>query len=61
MYDGLDEIAPRFPSADLTVLHLGGTHLPGGFLVTTDGAQGAEISRRLDSGWSCPSTTATTR
>ncbi|CAL9607717.1 hypothetical protein SUDANB58_05568 [Streptomyces sp. enrichment culture] len=48
VYDGLDEIADRFPAADLAVLHLGGTRLPGGFLVTMDGAQGAELARRLD-------------
>ncbi|MET9764135.1 MBL fold metallo-hydrolase [Streptomyces sp. NPDC006372] len=48
MYDGLDEIARRFPAADLAVLHLGGTTLPGGFVVTMDGAQGAELARRLD-------------
>jgi L-ascorbate metabolism protein UlaG (beta-lactamase superfamily) len=47
-YDGLDEIARRFPAADLAVLHLGGTTLPGGFVVTMDGAQGAELARRLD-------------
>jgi L-ascorbate metabolism protein UlaG (beta-lactamase superfamily) len=46
-YDGLDEIAVRFPAADLAVLHLGGTRLPGGFVVTMDGAQGAELARRL--------------
>lgn len=49
VYDGLDEIARRFPAADLAVLHLGGTLLPGGFLVTMDGAQGAELARRLGS------------
>ncbi|MGW4440080.1 MBL fold metallo-hydrolase [Streptomyces sp. NPDC004596] len=48
LYDGLDEIARRFPTADLAVLHLGGTRLPGGFVVTMDGAQGAELARRLD-------------
>jgi L-ascorbate metabolism protein UlaG (beta-lactamase superfamily) len=48
VYDGLDEIARRFPAADLAVLHLGGTRLPGGFVVTMDGAQGAELARRLD-------------
>ncbi|MFI0168394.1 MBL fold metallo-hydrolase [Streptomyces sp. NPDC017095] len=47
LYDGLDEIAHRFPAADLAVLHLGGTRLPGGFLVTMDGTQGAELARRL--------------
>ncbi|WP_324788129.1 hypothetical protein [Streptomyces sp. H51] len=48
VYDGLDEIARRFPAADLAVLHLGGTRLPGGFVVTMDGAQGAALARRLD-------------
>ncbi|WP_454335449.1 MBL fold metallo-hydrolase [Streptomyces glaucescens] len=48
VYDGLDEIARRFPAADLAVLHLGGTRLPGGFVVTMDGVQGAELARRLD-------------
>ncbi|GGR78326.1 MULTISPECIES: MBL fold metallo-hydrolase [Streptomyces] len=47
LYDGLAEIGRRFPAADLAVLHLGGTRLPGGFLVTMDGAQGAELVRRL--------------
>jgi L-ascorbate metabolism protein UlaG (beta-lactamase superfamily) len=47
LYDGLDEIARRFPAADLAVLHLGGTRLPGGFVVTMDGVQGAELARRL--------------
>ncbi|MFJ4621959.1 MBL fold metallo-hydrolase [Streptomyces sp. NPDC088812] len=48
VYDGLDEIARRSPRADLAVLHLGGTRLPGGFVVTMNGAQGAELTRRLD-------------
>jgi L-ascorbate metabolism protein UlaG (beta-lactamase superfamily) len=48
LYDGLDEITRHFPAADLAVLHLGGTTLPGGFVVTMDGAQGAELARRLD-------------
>ncbi|MDQ0809262.1 L-ascorbate metabolism protein UlaG (beta-lactamase superfamily) [Streptomyces sp. B3I7] len=45
-YDGLDEIARRFPAADLAVLHLGGTTLPGGSVVTTGGARGAEPAHR---------------
>lgn len=48
LYDGLDEIARRFPGTDLSVLHLGGTQLPGGFVITMDGAQGAELARHLD-------------
>jgi L-ascorbate metabolism protein UlaG (beta-lactamase superfamily) len=47
VYDGLDEIAQRFPAADLAVLHLGGTRLPGAFVVTMDGTRGAELARRL--------------
>ncbi|POX38181.1 MBL fold metallo-hydrolase [Streptomyces sp. Ru73] len=47
LFDGLDEIGRRYPDTDLAVLHLGGTTLPGGFVVTMDGAQGAELVRRL--------------
>ncbi|WP_069813891.1 MBL fold metallo-hydrolase [Streptomyces sp. TP-A0874] len=47
LHDGLDEIVRRFPQAELAVLHLGGTELPGGFVVTMDGAQGAELAHRL--------------
>ncbi|WP_217143818.1 MBL fold metallo-hydrolase [Streptomyces sp. AC627_RSS907] len=49
LYAGLDDIGRRFPGAELAVLHLGGTRLPGGFVVTMDGAQGAELARRLGS------------
>ncbi|MFE2052408.1 MBL fold metallo-hydrolase [Streptomyces sp. NPDC059459] len=44
-FDGVEEIARRFPGPDLAVLHLGGTTLPGGFVVTMDGRQGAEVAR----------------
>ncbi|MGZ3097519.1 MBL fold metallo-hydrolase [Streptomyces sp. H62] len=44
-FDGLEEIARRIPGPDLAVLHLGGTTLPGGFVVTMDGRQGAEVAR----------------
>lgn len=47
LYDGLREIGRRYPDTDLAVLHLGGTLLPGGMLVTMDGAQGAELARWL--------------
>ncbi|MET7795570.1 MBL fold metallo-hydrolase [Streptomyces decoyicus] len=47
LYDGLAEIGSRYPHLDFTVLHLGGTLLPGGFMVTMDGAQGAELVSRL--------------
>ncbi|WP_166029517.1 MULTISPECIES: MBL fold metallo-hydrolase [Streptomyces] len=48
MYPGLAEIPRRFPGTDLAVLHLGGTLLPGGLLVTMDGEQGAELARLVD-------------
>ncbi|MER5845242.1 MBL fold metallo-hydrolase [Streptomyces prasinus] len=47
LFDGVEEIGRRYPDTDLAVLHLGGTRLPGGFVVTMDGGQGAELSRRL--------------
>lgn len=43
MYDGVREIARRYPDLDLAVLHLGGTTLPGGLMVTMDGEQGVEL------------------
>ncbi|GGZ79115.1 MBL fold metallo-hydrolase [Streptomyces bluensis] len=47
LFDGIDEIARRCPDIGLAVLHLGGTTLPGGWVVTMDGAQGAELVDRL--------------
>jgi L-ascorbate metabolism protein UlaG (beta-lactamase superfamily) len=43
MYDGVREIARRFPVVDVAVVHLGGTTLPGGRVVTMDGGQGADL------------------
>ncbi|MER6980929.1 MBL fold metallo-hydrolase [Streptomyces carpinensis] len=43
MYDGLREIAERCPDIHLAVLHLGGTTLPGGLVVTMDAEQGADL------------------
>ncbi|MEZ3178294.1 MBL fold metallo-hydrolase [Streptomyces pimonensis] len=43
MYDGLREIAARHPDIHLAVLHLGGTTLPGGLVVTMDAGQGADL------------------
>ncbi len=43
LYDGLQEIARRYPDIDSCVLHLGGTTLPGGLMVTMDGRQGADL------------------
>jgi L-ascorbate metabolism protein UlaG (beta-lactamase superfamily) len=43
MYDGVHEVARRHPDIGLAVVHLGGTTLPGGIVVTMDGEQGAEL------------------
>ncbi|MCP9963366.1 MBL fold metallo-hydrolase [Streptomyces somaliensis] len=40
---GLGEIAERCPDVHLAVLHLGGTTLPGGLVVTMDAGQGADL------------------
>ena len=37
------EIPRRFPWIDAAVVHLGGTTLPGGLVVTMDGAEGADL------------------
>lgn len=47
MHDALVEVARRFPRADLAVLHLGGTRLPGGLIVTMDAGQGVDLLARL--------------
>lgn len=43
MFEGIRQIARRHRDIDLAVLHLGGTKLPGGLLVTMDAAQGADL------------------
>jgi L-ascorbate metabolism protein UlaG (beta-lactamase superfamily) len=43
MYDGVRDVARHCADLDLAVLHLGGTTLPGGLMVTMDGEQGAEL------------------
>lgn len=47
MFPGIQEIARRYPRVPLAVLHLGGTTLPGGLLVTMDARQGAELVQTL--------------
>lgn len=46
VFDGLDEIARRYPQLDVGVLHLGGTKVLG-ILVTMDAEQGVEAVRKL--------------
>ncbi|GGJ02349.1 hypothetical protein GCM10011581_44370 [Saccharopolyspora subtropica] len=43
LFDGVAEVARRFPEIDVVVAHLGGTTLPGGLVVTMDAAQGADL------------------
>jgi L-ascorbate metabolism protein UlaG (beta-lactamase superfamily) len=54
MYDGVREIARRFPSIDMAVVHLGGTTLPGGLVVTMDGGQGADLLEVIRPGVAVP-------
>ncbi|WP_369054100.1 MBL fold metallo-hydrolase [Kineococcus terrestris] len=39
----LRELPRRYPEVDVAVLHLGGTTLPGGIVVTMDAVQGADV------------------
>ncbi|RKS79708.1 L-ascorbate metabolism protein UlaG (beta-lactamase superfamily) [Actinomadura pelletieri DSM 43383] len=43
MFDGIHQIARRNRDIDLAIVHLGGTKLPGGLLVTMDATQGADL------------------
>ncbi|MET7437443.1 MBL fold metallo-hydrolase [Streptomyces sp. NPDC004082] len=43
LIDDLREIPRRFPAIDTAVVHLGGTTLPGGLVVTMDGRQGTDL------------------
>jgi L-ascorbate metabolism protein UlaG (beta-lactamase superfamily) len=45
--DELGSITARYPDLDAVVIHLGGTTLPGGFIVTMTGSMGVEYLRRL--------------
>lgn len=53
-FDGLREITHRCPEIHLAVLHLGGTTLPGGFVVTMDGRQSTELLSMLDPALALP-------
>ncbi|WP_337062930.1 MBL fold metallo-hydrolase [Kineococcus sp. G2] len=44
----LREVPLRYPEVDLAVLHLGGTTLPGGLVVTMGGVQGADLLQVVD-------------
>jgi L-ascorbate metabolism protein UlaG (beta-lactamase superfamily) len=44
LIDELRAVPTRFPGIGAAVLHLGGTTLPGGLVVTMDGAQGSQLA-----------------
>jgi L-ascorbate metabolism protein UlaG (beta-lactamase superfamily) len=50
----LSLIPHRFPDVDVAVLHLGGTLLPGGLMVTMDGHQGLDVLRLIDAALTIP-------
>ncbi|NAZ85655.1 MBL fold metallo-hydrolase [Kineococcus indalonis] len=50
----LREIPMRHPHVDLAVLHLGGTTLPGGLVVTMDGVQGADLLQVVEPAQAVP-------
>jgi L-ascorbate metabolism protein UlaG (beta-lactamase superfamily) len=52
--DDLRDIPVRYPRFDAAMLHLGGTTLPGGVMVTMDAQQGADLVELLDAGTHVP-------
>jgi L-ascorbate metabolism protein UlaG (beta-lactamase superfamily) len=54
LVDDLREIPVRYPSIDAAVLHLGGTRLPGGVMVTMDATQGADLLELVKPGLAIP-------
>jgi L-ascorbate metabolism protein UlaG (beta-lactamase superfamily) len=52
--DDLHEIPRRYTSIDAAVLHLGGTRLPNGALVTMDGRAGADLVELVRPGVAIP-------
>jgi L-ascorbate metabolism protein UlaG (beta-lactamase superfamily) len=47
LFEGLQAIRTHVGEVDRAVLHLGGTTLPGGLVVTMDGRQGVEALRTI--------------
>jgi L-ascorbate metabolism protein UlaG (beta-lactamase superfamily) len=54
MFDGIHEIARRYGDIDAAIVHLGGTKLPGGLVVTMDGEQGCELLSTVQPGCAVP-------
>jgi L-ascorbate metabolism protein UlaG (beta-lactamase superfamily) len=54
LVDDLRQIPSRYPVVDVAVLHLGGTTLPGGFVVTLDAREGADLIELVRPGLAIP-------
>ena len=54
LIEDLREIPRRYPGIDAAVLHLGGTRLPGGLMVTMDARQGADLMELASAGVTVP-------
>ena len=54
LIEELQEIPARYPTIDTAVLHLGGTRLPGGLMVTMDAVQGTDLMQLLNPGMTIP-------
>ncbi|MDQ2811119.1 MAG: MBL fold metallo-hydrolase [Actinomycetota bacterium] len=54
LIDDLHQIPQRYPQIDAAVLHLGGTTLPGGMVVTMDAKQGADLMELVGAGMAIP-------
>ncbi len=54
LVEELKQIPERFPDIDTGVLHLGGTTLPGGLVVTMDARQGAGAVELIGAGTNIP-------
>jgi L-ascorbate metabolism protein UlaG (beta-lactamase superfamily) len=54
LVDELQQIPRRYPTIDAAVLHLGGTQLPGGLMVTMDAVKGADLMQLVEPGLSVP-------
>jgi L-ascorbate metabolism protein UlaG (beta-lactamase superfamily) len=54
LVDDLREIPRRYQAIDVAVLHLGGTTLPGGLVVTLDGRGGTDVVELIGPGEAIP-------
>ncbi|WP_150252507.1 MBL fold metallo-hydrolase [Nocardiopsis deserti] len=54
VHEDIARIPQRYPHIDMALLHLGGTALPGGILVTMDDRQGAEMARLVNPAVAAP-------